>query len=165
MKKKGFLDKFLVVVLAGLLSSCTSQDGQGRYRVATIGNAVRAVDAEVLSAAPAFVEFNSGAGATAGGVLGGALAADSSDSAAVLIAGVIGGALIGNAAERGARRANATQYLLVTENDAKIVVAQLDADNEVYEVGAKVILVYGYPAQLIREPNSPQALNSSNEME
>ena len=142
-----------IVAVSTLLSlGCATQDGQGRYRVATIGNAARAVDAEVLTARPAYIDRNSGTGAAAGGALGGALAAENSDNAAVIIAGIIGGALVGNAIESGARRANATQYVLVTETGAKVVVAQLDKGNEIYTSGDRVILVYGYPAQLVRAP-------------
>ena len=151
--------KVLTVSLSALiiliLGGCASQDGQGRYRIASIGNAERAVDGEVLSAIPAYIERNSGVGAEAGGALGGAVAAENSDNAAVIIAGVIGGALLGNAIESDLRKANATQYVIILKNGAKIVVAQLDEGREIFVVGDQVLLVYGYPAQLIRAPSIP----------
>ena len=52
-----------------------------------------------------------------------------------------------------ALQANATQYVLEIKNGAKVVVAQLDESNDVFETGDSVVLVYGYPAQLIRSPS------------
>ena len=141
----------LTLIAALVLSGCSSVDGEGRYRVATIGNAARAVKAVVVSAEPAFIQTNSGAGASAGGAMGGAIALENSDNAAVVIAGIIGGALVGGAIEKSLSKKNATKYVLEAATGALVVVAQIDAGKEIFKPGDKVVLVYGYPADLIRD--------------
>lgn len=62
------------IILASLLVTvgCASVDGQGRYRVESIGKAQRSTEAVVISARPAFIQQPiSGQGAAAGGLVGG----------------------------------------------------------------------------------------------
>ena len=143
----------LIAVFSCLLVSCASQDGVGEYRVATIGNANRSVTATVLSVKQVrIVRRTSGAGAQAGGALGGALAAESSDNAAIIIAGIIGGAIIGNNIEASAGVLQGHEYLLETETGKLLTVAQPDSGNDILGVGTPAILVYGYPHRLTRDP-------------
>lgn len=132
------------------LAGCVVQDGVGRYRVATIGEASRASKGVVLSATPVYVSFNSGAGAAIGGAAGGLVTANKSNSAAVVLAGIVGGAIIGSAIEEDLNRANAHQYVVKLETGADILVVQPDKDQDVFEKGDHLYLVYGYPPKLVR---------------
>jgi outer membrane lipoprotein SlyB len=139
------------VILACLLvmAGCTSVDGQGRYRVESIGKAQRSIEAVVMSARPAFIQQStSGQGAAAGGLVGGSLAAES-DNAGVIIAGIIGGIIIGEAIESASNVHDATEYVIRTSANALFTVAQVDRGNLIFKKGDEVILVYGYPSRLI----------------
>lgn len=141
-----------VIATLMLFTSCVT-DGVGKYRIQSIGKASRSVSAVVLSANPVtIIEGTTGAGANAGAALGGAYALDTSDSAAVLVAGVIAGAVIGEAIEANGNEHNATEYLIQTDNEILLTVAQIDANQEIFSKGDKVILVYGHPHRLIRDP-------------
>jgi len=143
---------FSLFVVAFTLASCNS-DGIGRYKVETIGSAQRSVAATVLSAKPVqIVRQNTGAGANAGAAMGGALAYDNSDSAAAIVAGVIAGAVIGDAIESSGNALNGKEYVIQTENELLLTVAQINQNNEIFGAGDKVILVYGHPHKLIRDP-------------
>ena len=143
----------LFILSSLLLISCASNDGVGEYRVATIGNASRSVAASVLSVKEVqIVRGTSGVGAQAGGALGGAIAAESSDNAAIIIAGIIGGAILGNNIEASGHVLQGHEYLLETETGKLLTVVQPDAGNEILTIGTPAILVYGYPHRLVRDP-------------
>lgn len=141
------------VLCLALLGACATQDGVGRYRIATIGNAQRTVAAKVLSADPVHIQTRTGeAGGVAGGLLGGAVAAEGSDNAAVIIAGVIAGAIVGSAIESAANVYDGTEYVIETETGALLTVAQVNSGSEIFSKGDRVVLVYGFPHRLIRDP-------------
>ncbi|WP_157976496.1 hypothetical protein [Parahaliea mediterranea] len=144
---------FLTVLTIAVLGGCSTVDGQGRYRVESIGNAQRSVDAVVISARPAYIQYDTtGRGSTLGGLAGGGLAANS-DNAGVIIAGIVGGILIGDAIEGMNNVYNATEYVIKTSKEAIFTVAQIDEGNPIFVAGNKVILVYGYPSRLIPSPD------------
>ena len=63
----------LMLAFVGLAGCAASNDGQGVYRVQSVGNAQRSMEV-VLTAKPVLiVRANSGAGANAGGLAGGVL--------------------------------------------------------------------------------------------
>lgn len=141
------------LILTFLISACTTTDGSGRYRIASIGNAQRSVEAIVLAAEPVLIQTSiSGSGGTAGGLLGAAATAESSDNSVVIIAGIIGGAIIGNALESAANTHDAMEYVIETETGILLTVAQVNSGSVIFTSGDKVILVYGYPNRLIKDP-------------
>lgn len=143
----------LALLMIGTLGCASSEDGVGAYRVQSIGNAKRAVEATVLAVKPVrIVRVNSGVGANTGGLVGGALAADNSDNVGVIIAGVVAGAVIGDAIESSQNRFNGHEYIIETKTGALLTVAQIDEGSEVFEESNQVILVYGYPHKLIKDP-------------
>ena len=142
---------FLVTFCVFTLNSCAT-DGVGRYRVQSVGNAQRSVEAIVLQAAPVYIQDQtSGAGAALGATVGGGVAADSSDDAAVIIAGIITGAIIGDYVEGMSNIYDATEYVIRTSNGALLTVAQVNLGNELFKTDDNVILLYGYPTRLIRD--------------
>ena len=81
---------FIGLLTLHLVAACSSTpDGEGRYRVQSIGQAQRSVMAEVISQREAFIAAgNTGAGGAMGGAVGGAIALDHSDNAGVIVAGM-----------------------------------------------------------------------------
>ena len=143
----------MIALLGTLLSACV-QDGVGKYRVQSVGNAQRSVAAVVLSAKPVLItQDTSGAGANAGGALGGAIALDNnSDSATALVAGVIAGAVVGEMIEAHGNAFEGTEYVIESTTGLILAVAQVNEQSEIFRQGDRVILVYGYPHRLIRDP-------------
>lgn len=153
MQLVSYVNLTISVLLVLFACSCTSVDGTGRYRIESIGNARRSVEAEVISATPAYIQDGTtGAGAALGGAAGGSIAANNSDDIGVIIAGIIGGILIGDSVEGLNNIHDATEYVIQTSTGAILTVAQINSGNDIYMGGDKVILVYGYPARLIRDP-------------
>ena len=143
----------LMFILLGLAGCAATNDGQGVYRVQSVGNAQRSMEAVVLTAKPVLiVRSNSGAGANAGGLAGGVIAAENSDDAGVIIAGIIAGAVIGDAIESSGKRFNGPEYVIENKRGALLTVAQIDNGSEIFEPSDNVILIYGYPHRLIKDP-------------
>jgi outer membrane lipoprotein SlyB len=146
-----FFRLILIIPCGFLLASCVT-DGVGKYRVQSIGNAQRSITATVLSASPVIIaKDTSGAGSNAGGALGGAMGIDNSDSATVLVVGIIAGAVIGNAIEAQGNTFKGTEYVIKTETGLLLTVAQVNRNEDIFEKGERVVLVYGYPHRLIRD--------------
>jgi outer membrane lipoprotein SlyB len=152
MKLKIYLP-LLIVLLGGCFSVNQPHDGQGQYRIATIGNSQRSIPAVVISAKKVTIkELNSGAYAEAGGWLGGAIAAEGSDNSAVIIAGIIAGAVVGNAIEDAKNTYAGTEYIIQAESGRLFTVAQVDSNADILKKGDKALLVYGYPHRLMKDP-------------
>ena len=84
--------------------------------------------------------------------MGGAIASNNSDNAVVIIAGVIGGMIVGSLVENSANIKDGTEYVIKTANEAIFSVAQLNSGKELFPIGCHVILQYGFPCRLIRDP-------------
>ena len=152
MKLKIYLP-LLIVLLGGCFSVNQPHDGQGQYRIATIGNSQRSIPAVVISAKKVTIkELNSGAYAEAGGWLGGAIAAEGSDNYAVIIAGIIAGAVVGNAIEDAKNTYAGTEYIIQAESGRLFTVAQVDSNADILKKGDKALLVYGYTHRLMKDP-------------
>ncbi len=155
MNKGARVVRFLILnLILVVIGGCAPvNDGIGRYRVESVGNAHRSVEAVVLASKPVIIlEQSSGAGARAGGAIGGALAAENSDNAAVIIAGIVAGAIIGNSAEVSGKTYGGHEYVIEKKRGVLLTVAQIDASSNVFSANDKVILVYGHPHRLIEDP-------------
>ena len=145
----------LLAVIFVLFTStgCNTVDGSERYKVATIGNAKRSVEAIVLPARPVFVlPETTGAGASLGGAIGGGVALNNSNNVGIIFAGIIAGAIVGDTVERSAGTRKAHEYLIQTLNGALLTVVQTDEGNSIFSKESKVILIHGYPSELIADP-------------
>jgi outer membrane lipoprotein SlyB len=151
MNKGARVVRFLILnLILVVIGDCAPvNDGIGRYRVESVGNAHRSVEAVVLASKPVIIlEQISGAG----GAIGGALAAENSDNAAVIIAGIVAGAIIGNSAEVSGKTYGGHEYVIEKKRGVLLTVAQIDASSNVFSANDKVILVYGHPHRLIEDP-------------
>jgi outer membrane lipoprotein SlyB len=151
MNKGARVVRFLILnLILVVIGGCAPvNDGIGRYRVESVGNAHRSVEAVVLASKPVIIlEQISGTG----GAIGGALAAENSDNAAVIIAGIVAGAIIGNSAEVSGKTYGGHEYVIEKKRGVLLTVAQIDASSNVFSANDKVILVYGHPHRLIEDP-------------
>jgi outer membrane lipoprotein SlyB len=144
---------FAVFIAFFYLSACTPIDGQGRYRIETIGNAKRSVGAIVISQQSVMVQGSiTGRGSLIGGTAGGLIADNESDNAGIVFAGILAGAIVGEMIEKDANIHEATEYVIETDNKMLLTVVQVDVGNTIFKVGEKVILIHGYPSRLIKDP-------------
>jgi outer membrane lipoprotein SlyB len=136
-----------------LLVSCSIKGEGDRYRVASIGNAKRSIEAEVISSSPVMITSGtSGAGGVIGGITGGLISSNNSNNAAIIFLGIATGIIIGDAIESATNIHEGTEYTIETDSDAIFTVVQINKGNTVFQSGDNVILVYGYPSRLIRDP-------------
>ena len=149
---KVILKLFVTTITLLYLSACATIDGQGKYRVETIGNAKRSVGAVVISHQMVVVQADiSGKGSLIGGTTGGLIADNNSDNAGVVFAGIIAGAIVGEMIEQDANTHNATEYVIQTETKMLLTVVQININNPIFKVDERVILIHGYPSRLIRD--------------
>ncbi len=143
----------IILVLLVICACAPVNDGIGKYRVESVGNAYRSTEALVLSVRPVMLhKQNSGAGSQAGGMIGGALAAENSDNVGVIIAGIVAGAIVGDSIETSSNTFNGHEYVIQTKRGVLLTVAQIDGLDKVFSRDDKVILVYGHPHRLIEDP-------------
>lgn len=149
---KGILKLFVATMVMLYLSACSTIDGQGKYRVETIGNAKRSVGAVVVSHQSVVVQLDaSGKGSLLGGTAGGLIADNNSDNAGVVFAGIIAGAIVGEMIEQDANTREATEYVIQTETGMLLTVVQVNKNNPIFKTDERVILIHGYPSRLIRD--------------
>ena len=149
---KGILKLFIATMVLLYLLGCSTIDGQGKYRVETIGNAKRSVGAVVVSHQPVIVQLDiSGKGSLIGGTAGGLIADNNSDNAGVVFAGIIAGAIVGEMMEQDANTREATEYVIQTETGMLLTVVQVNKNNPIFKTDERVILIHGYPSRLIKD--------------
>jgi outer membrane lipoprotein SlyB len=69
-----------------------------------------------------------------------------------LVAGIIAGAVVGDLIEANGNTYEGTEYVIESVTGLLLTVAQVNRDEEVSSKEDRVILVYGYPHRLIRDP-------------
>ena len=144
---------FWCVLSSFIIVGCSNTDGNGRYRVETIGNAKRSIEAVILSSQPVLVRSSStGVGGVLGGATGGVIAANNSNNIAIIFAGFLGGVILGDTIERAGTDREATEYVIENRTKAIFTVVQINKNNPTFIPGDKVILVYGYPSRLTKDP-------------
>ncbi|ALE52421.1 MAG: hypothetical protein HOE35_01740 [Candidatus Ruthia sp.] len=149
---KVILKLFVTTITLLYLSACATIDGQGKYRVETIGNAKRSVGAVVISHQMVVVQADiSGKGSLIGGTTGGLIADNNSDNAGVVFAGIIAGAIVGEMVEQDSNTHEATEYVIQTETDMLLTVVQINRNNPIFKTDERVILIHGYPSRLIKD--------------
>lgn len=149
---KGVLRLSVITIAMLYLSACSTIDGQGKYRVETIGNAKRSVGAIVISHQPVMVQSGStGTGQLLGGTAGGLIADNNSDNAGVVFAGILAGAIAGEMVEQDANTHEATEYVIQTETGMLLTVVQINRNNRIFKIDERVILIHGYPSRLIKD--------------
>jgi outer membrane lipoprotein SlyB len=124
------------------------------YSIGSVGQVNRTISGVVISARTVHIDGATGAGAGTGG-LAGAVAGSSiggGDRANALgaIGGAVAGALIGAAVEHSSTAQDGIEYVVETANGNLMTIVQ--GPEPAFVEGAKVLVLYGSPARVIRDP-------------
>ncbi len=147
--------KARTIAISCLLAGCAPSISPDTYSVGQVGSVNRAVEGVIISARPVQIDRNTGAGGAAGagiGAAGGsAIGSSTEGSIAAAIAGAVVGGIAGAAAERAVNKADGVEYVVRTTNGALLTIVQ---GGEALAVNDPVIVMYGSPARLIRNPSA-----------
>lgn len=142
------------LVATALLAGCANTIDPSTYSVGSVGQVNRSVPGTVISARMIRINANSGAGGTVGGMTGAVAGSGIGGSARANVVGAIGGAVvgaaIGNAIEHSNSQQQGMEYVINTSNNLLMTVAQ--GIDPAFKEGDKVIILYGSPARVIRDP-------------
>lgn len=143
------------LVLAPLLAGCARDITADSYSAKSVGEATRAVPAEVVSVRQVSVEGTRGvgtlAGAGAGGVAGSALGTGSRGDLLGAIGGALIGGIVGAVAEDGLTSQSGYEYVVRTADGGLVTLVQ---GGEPLAQGQKVLILYGERARLIPDTRS-----------
>lgn len=137
-----------------LLLGCANRMDPSTYSVGSVGQVNRSVAGKVISSRAVRIDGNTGTGGTVGGVTGAVAGSGIGGSGRANAVGAIGGAvvgaIIGAAIEQSSSQRDGMEYVIATENGSLMTIAQ-QADVQFSE-GDKVIILYGSPSRVIRDP-------------
>lgn len=144
-----------LIVLAAL-TGCANTTDPNTYSAGSVGQVNRSVPGSIISARPVTINTNTGvagvAGGTAGAVAGSSIGGGARANALGAIGGAVAGALIGNAIEQGGANRAGMEYVVSTSNGNLLTITQ--GADPMFREGDKVIILYGSPARVIRDPRS-----------
>lgn len=137
-----------------ILVGCANTTDPSTYSVGSVGQVNRSVAGTVISARPIRIDATTGAGGAvgglAGGVAGSSIGGGSRANALGAIGGAVAGAVIGNAIERSGAQRDGMEYVITTENGSLMTIAQ--GPEPTFSEGDKVIILYGNPSRVIKDP-------------
>lgn len=150
--KHALISLALVATLAG----CANTTDPSTYSVGSVGQVNRSVPGTVVSARPVTINANTGTGAGVGGVAG-AVAGSSIGGgtrahALGAIGGAVAGALVGAAIEQNGSQLSGIEYVVSTQNGSLLTITQ--GAEPAFLENDRVIILYGSPARLIKDPRS-----------
>ena len=150
-----FKSFFLVSILV-LIAGCTAPNiSSQKYEVASVGQVNRTVSATIVSARPVAISGTSslggGTGAALGAIGGSSVGGSGRDQLAGAVVGAVAGALAGAAIEANNTKQTGFEYVVETFNGNMLTIVQGDKP-EVFNSGEKVLVLYGTPARIIRDP-------------
>jgi len=124
--------------------------------VGSVGQVNRSVPGTIVSARQVTINTNTGSGGAIGGVAG-AVAGSSvgggaRTNALGAIGGAVAGALVGSAIEQSGANQPGMEYVVSTTNGTLLTVTQ--GPEPRFQENDKVIILYGSPARIIRDPRS-----------
>ncbi len=143
-------------VAAALISGCANTIDPSTYSVGAVGQVNRSVSGTVISARTIRIDANTGTGGAVGGmtgaVAGSGIGGSTRANAVGAIGGAVVGAVIGNALEHGNSQRDGMEYVITTTNGTLMTIAQ--GMEPTFKEGDKVIILYGSPARVIKDPRS-----------
>ncbi len=146
---------FAAGILA-LIGGCAAPNiSNQKYEVASVGQVNRTVAATIVSARPVAISGTSslggGTGAALGAIGGSSLGGSGRDQLAGVFVGAVAGAIAGAAIEENKTKQTGFEYVVETYNGNMITIVQGEKP-EVFSSGEKVLVLYGTPARIIRDP-------------
>lgn len=146
----------LAVSMAALVlaTGCANTTDTRTYSVGSVGQVNRSVAGTVISARPIRIDANTGTGGSVGGlagaVAGSSVGGGSRANAIGAIGGAVAGAIVGSAIEASNSQREGMEYVISTQNGSLMTIAQ--GAEPIFAEGDKVIILYGNPSRVIRDP-------------
>ena len=146
----------VAVIMVGALTGCTNTTDPNTYSAGSIGQVNRSVSGTIISARTVTINSNTGSGGVVGGaagaVAGSSIGGGVRANALGAIGGAVAGALIGNAVEQSGSNQAGMEYVVSTSNGNLLTITQ--GVDPMFLEGDKVIILYGSPARVIRDPRN-----------
>lgn len=148
----------LFACITFVLCGCASNISPQSYSVGSVGQVNRTIAGKVISAREVDVSGTTGTGGGAGSALGAvggsSLGGTGRDNLAGAIGGAVVGGLVGSALESNATKTKGMEYVVETENGNLMTVVQ--GISPTFEIGQKVLILYGSPSRVIVDPRNPK---------
>jgi outer membrane lipoprotein SlyB len=146
----------VAALFAVLLGGCASKISPQSYSVGSVGQINRTIAAVIISAREVDVAGTTGTGGGAGTALGAVAGSSAGSSGRDNLAGAIGGAviggLVGSVVEANATKQKGMEYVVETDNGNLMTIVQ--GTSPVFEMGQKVLVLYGSPSRVIVDPRN-----------
>lgn len=143
-----------ILLLSLAVVGCANTTDPSTYSVGSVGQVNRSVPGTIVSARTVTINTNTGAGAGVGGVAGAvagsSIGGGARANALGAIGGAVAGALVGAAIEQNGANRHGMEYVVSTSNGTLLTVTQ--GPEPRLEENEKVIILYGSPARIIRDP-------------
>jgi outer membrane lipoprotein SlyB len=143
-----------LLIAAAFLNGCANTTDPNTYSVGSVGQVNRSVAGNVISARPIRIDANTGAGGAVGGlagaVAGSSVGGGTRANALGAIGGAVAGAVIGSAIEHSGSQRDGMEYVIATQNGSLMTIAQ--GVEPLFAEGDKVIILYGSPSRVIKDP-------------
>lgn len=146
----------LLAIAATVLAGCANTIDPSTYSVGSVGQVNRSVSGSIVSARKILIDANTGTGGAVGGmtgaVAGSGIGGSTRANAVGAIGGAVIGAVIGSALEHGNSQRSGMEYVISTSHGALMTIVQ--GIEPIFNEGDKVIILYGSPARVIKDPRS-----------
>ena len=146
----------LIFCLPLVVMGCANTTDPSTYSVGSVGQVNRSVPGTIVSARPVSINSNTGTGGAVGGfagaVAGSSVGGGVRANALGAIGGAVAGALVGSAIEKSGANQLGMEYVVSTANGTFLTVTQ--GPQPRFQENDKVIILYGSPALIIRDPRS-----------
>ncbi|WP_347253042.1 glycine zipper 2TM domain-containing protein [Leminorella grimontii] len=153
MRSPRFLRSSLAVGLVLSMAGCASNISSDSYKEGQVGQASRTLAGVIVSSRVVDVEGNSSVGglvgSAAGGVAGSAIGGGFRANALGAIGGALLGGMLGSSVEKGASKQQAIEYVIQTDSNGLITVAQ--GTDQPLAVGQRVLVIEGKQARVIAD--------------
>lgn len=153
MKSPYFLRSALAACLVLSMAGCASNISSDSYKEGQVGQASRTLAGVIISSRVVDVEGNSGVGglvgSAAGGVAGSAIGGGFRANALGAIGGALLGGVLGSSIEKDASKQQAIEYVIQTDSNGLITVAQ--GVDQPLAIGQRVLVIEGNPARVIAD--------------
>lgn len=144
------------LISMAVLAGCASNISPQSYSVGSVGQVNRTIAAVIVSAREVDVSGTTGTGGGAGSALGAVAGSSAGSTGRDNLAGAIGGAviggLVGSAVEANATKQKGMEYVVETDNGNLMTIVQ--GTSPVFEMGQKVLVLYGAPSRIIGDPRN-----------
>lgn len=157
--------RFAIVLMASLLASGCTQNGQNRYNYDEVGKTTVVKFGTVVATRTVDITGkNTGAGALVGGAAGGIAGnqiGHGGGNAVATLAGVVVGAVAGAVAEQAIADRTGLEYTIVLENGKTITIVQeQNKDDRVFAAGDRVMVqASGAYQRVLPTDNIPTEVN------